>query len=43
VLNITAAFASFQRWTVGLGIEGQLNGLRAAVGLSPVPVSGRPR
>ncbi|EFN57798.1 hypothetical protein CHLNCDRAFT_143159 [Chlorella variabilis] len=33
VLNITAALSSFQRWTVGLGIEPQLNSLRAAVGL----------
>jgi hypothetical protein len=38
VLNITAAFSAFQRWTVGLGIEWQLNELRAAVGLPPVQV-----
>lgn len=38
VLNITAALSSFQRWTVGLGIEPQLNSLRAAVGLPALQV-----
>ena len=34
VLNITNTFdSSFSRWTVGLGIEHQLNELRAAAGL----------
>lgn len=34
VLNITNTFdSSFGRWTVGLGIEHQLNELRAAAGL----------
>ena len=37
VLNLTTAFAAFERWTVGLGIEHQLGELRAAVGLHPVP------
>lgn len=41
VINITAAFGSFQRWTVGLGIEHQLQALQAAVGLPPSQV--RPR
>ena len=40
MLNITAAFSAFQRWTVGLGIEWQLNELRAAVGLPPLQVGG---
>ena len=39
VLNVAAAFSTFQRWTVGLGIEHQLNALRVAVGLAPVRVS----
>lgn len=39
VLNLCAAFSSFQRWSVGLGVEHQLNALRAAVGLPEVPVS----
>ena len=35
VLNITNTFdSSFSRWTVGLGIEHQLNELRVAAGLS---------
>jgi len=38
VLNITAAFSSFQRWTVGLGIEHQLQQLQATVGLPPTQV-----
>ena len=34
VLNITNTFdSSFGRWTVGLGIEHQLNELRVAAGL----------
>ncbi len=34
VINLTsAAFGSFQRWSVGLGLEPQLNTLRSAVGL----------
>lgn len=34
VLNITNTFdSSFSRWTVGLGIEHQLNELRVAAGL----------
>jgi hypothetical protein len=34
VLNISDAFdASFQRWSVGLGIEAQLDELRACLGL----------
>jgi tryptophan 2,3-dioxygenase len=37
VLNITSVFhGNFQRWTVGLGLEPQLNELRAAVGLDPL-------
>jgi tryptophan 2,3-dioxygenase len=36
VLNLSAAFASFDRWTVGLGLEPQLDALRAAVGLGPM-------
>ena len=40
VLNISAAFASFQRWSVGLGVERQLNALRATVGLREVQVRG---
>lgn len=39
VLNITAACSSFQRWTVGLGIEPQLNALRGAVGLPALQFS----
>lgn len=38
VINITAAFGFFQRWTVGLGIEHQLQALQAAVGLPPTQV-----
>ena len=35
VLNITNTFdSSFSRWTVGLGIEHQLNELRVAAGLA---------
>ncbi len=35
---MTCAFqASFSRWTVGFGIEGQWNALRAAVGLERLP------
>ena len=38
VHNMTCAFqASFSRWTVGFGIEGQWNALRAAVGLERLP------
>lgn len=33
VLNLSSAFQSFQRWSVGLGIENQLDELRSAVGL----------
>lgn len=34
VLNLTNTFdSSFSRWTVGLGIEHQLNELRVAAGL----------
>lgn len=40
MLNLTAAFSSFERWTVGLGIEHQLQALQAAVGLQPTKVSG---
>ncbi|KAL4425507.1 hypothetical protein ABPG75_009523 [Micractinium tetrahymenae] len=42
VINITAAFNSFQRWTVGLGIEHQLQDLQAAVGLAPTQYPHRP-
>ena len=31
MLNLSSAFEAFQRWTVGLGIEHQLDQLRAAV------------
>lgn len=35
MLNITNTFdSSFSRWTVGLGIEHQLNELRVAAGLA---------
>ena len=35
---MTCAFqAAFSRWTVGFGIEGQWNALRAAVGLDRLP------
>ena len=35
---MTCAFqAAFSRWTVGFGIEGQWNALRAAVGLPRLP------
>ena len=37
VLNLTAAFTSFERWSVCLGIEHQLDELRASVGLPPLP------
>lgn len=38
MLNLSSALgASFQRWSVGLGIEGQLSQLRSAVGLPPLP------
>ena len=38
VLNITNTFdSSFGRWTVGLGIEHQLNELRVAAGLPEEP------
>ena len=33
VINISAAFSAFERWSVGLGVEHQLSGLRRAVGL----------
>lgn len=37
VLNLTGvANAHFQRWSVGLGLEPQLNSLREAVGLPPL-------
>lgn len=40
IINLTTiAFGSFQRWTVGLGIEPQLNSLREAVNLSPLPIT----
>jgi len=35
VLNISNAFLYFQRWTVGIGIEHQIDELRGAVGLPP--------
>ena len=35
---MTCSFqAAFSRWTVGFGIEGQWNALRAAVGLERLP------
>lgn len=38
VLNLSAAFSAFDRWSVGIGgIEGQLDELRLAVGLLPDP------
>lgn len=37
VLNLTAAFSAFERWSVCLGIEWQLDALRQAVGLPPAP------
>lgn len=33
VINISSAFAAFERWSVGLGVEHQLSALRRAVGL----------
>ena len=33
VINISAAFSAFKRWSVGLGVEHQLSELRQAVGL----------
>ena len=38
IINISNTFfGSFQRWTVGLGIEWMLNELRGMVGLDPLP------
>ena len=40
VINLTStAFGAFQRWSVGLGLEPQLNALRKAVGLTPLVFS----
>ena len=35
VLNLSTAFSTFQRWSVGLGIEPQMQELRNIVGVSP--------
>jgi tryptophan 2,3-dioxygenase len=36
VLNVSAALAPFGRWSVGVGLEPQVDALRAAVGLPPL-------
>jgi hypothetical protein len=40
VINISAAFSAFERWSVGLGVEHQLSALRRAVGLPDFKVGG---